>query len=156
VVVEAGLEAAAAVLVLAVAGQGDQQDAGPQRLADAPGELPAVQAGHANVGDDRVGPPPQGEAQPLGPVGGLADVAAGQREQQAQRLAGVAIVLDHQDAGAAGASGFLHGEGLGSGAARHADPAALPVAVAGAGLREETRRAARAGQECSDFSGAGP
>src|SRR5262249_33075869 len=58
--------------------------------------------------------------------------------------------------GAAGARGFLHGEGPGSGAARHADPAALPVAVAGAGLREETRQATRAGQECSDFSRARP
>ena len=97
VVIEAGLVRAAAILVLAPAGQGD--DGGPLQAglaAEPAADLVAVHAGHADIEQDELGAEVDRLAQGGRPVVGHADLLPGQLQQHAQAHGRVNVVVHDQ------------------------------------------------------------
>ncbi len=111
-VVEAGGAGAPEVLLAAVAGEGDQADAGGGRLgAEGGGHGVAVHTGQADVADDHVGRAPPDGVDPVGAAPAHVHVVAAQREDSPQGLGRVEVVLDQQDAAAAGGRRPLGSDG---------------------------------------------
>ena len=96
--VEAGLRRPGAVLGPVVAGQGDEPHGASQGGPQAAGDLPAVQLGQADVQHGGVGTPGQRLLDALAAVPGRLHLKAPESQQQAEGLARVRLVLDHQDA----------------------------------------------------------
>src|SRR4029079_2668838 len=95
VAVEAGVFRALAIVGLAPAGDRDDRNlARPGRGAQLPADLVAVQAGQAEVEQDRVGAQRVGPDERLRPGAGDVGLVAAEREQQRQALGAVAVVVD--------------------------------------------------------------
>ena len=100
VVIEAGGEGALAVLLLAVARDGDDRGLLGRLVApQLPDDLVAVQAGQADVQEDEPGSESARRLDPRRPVIGRLHVMSEQAQQPGQRLGEVDVVIDDQDPG---------------------------------------------------------
>jgi len=99
VLVEPGRRRLPEIFGHGVAGQGHQEGAPERRVrAKRPRHVVAVHPGQADVTQDDVRPEAAGLGDPLGPVVGDRDVLVLKLEQLAQRVRGVVVVLDDEDA----------------------------------------------------------
>src|SRR5262245_65677115 len=96
--VEAGVDGALLVFLLAVAAERDQSRAIAQLRADLPRDLVAVDARQPDVDQDDVGLELHREFDAADAVTRLMDLMPGAFEQYAHHLAVVSVVLDDQNA----------------------------------------------------------
>ncbi len=96
VVVGARVEAGDAVVDLPARGEHQHRRA-VASVAQAPADLEAVEVGHGDVEDHRVAGIGAEALQRLGPVRGLEDVVAFQRERPPERVLDGGLVVNHED-----------------------------------------------------------
>jgi hypothetical protein len=114
--VEAGFVAAAHVPLPAVSAQGDEQGAGcPRHRAQPAGDLATVHAGQADVQQGDGGRGGGRQRQRRGAVVGRGGFVAPALQQPGERVRGVAVVIDNQDARAGGGQSFHRSDTFGGG-----------------------------------------
>ena len=98
-IIAPGFPCPSSVLLLAIAGDGDDDERLAQFAAERGGDLIAVEAGQAEIEQHDVGFLASSDVEGLEPVVGNLDVVAEAFEPECRGLGGIEVVVDHEDIG---------------------------------------------------------